>query len=181
MRTRRINRTVLVEEQTAPDRRTKTLPPNKPQPKANLRYCPPYPATSSNSPNKMNLRPYPSLPKIMSRSLIPIPRGPAPSCRNILDASAIYAGTCSDVPRNWKSTPTIQTSHPSSKSSGTRRKSMPLCYPLKRRIKKCWFWIWMKLSFTLPSPSQPNTTSNQTYRIPHSDSLQWKEYQDLYY
>lgn len=180
MRTRRINKTVLVEEQSTPDRRTKTLPPNRPQPKANLRYYPPDPATSSNSPNKMNLHPYPSLPRIMSRSLIPIPRGQAPSCGNILDALAISAGTCSDVPRNWKSTPMIPTSHPSSRRSETRRKTTPLFYPRKRRIKKYWFWTWMKLSFTLPSPSLPNTTSNPMYCIPHSDSLQWKKYKDLY-
>lgn len=74
MRTRRINKTVLVEEQTTPDRRTKTLPPNKPQPKANLRYYPHDSVTSSNSLNKMSLRPYPSFLRIMSKNLILVPK-----------------------------------------------------------------------------------------------------------
>jgi hypothetical protein len=79
MRTRRTNRTVLVEEQTIPDRRTKTLPPSNPQPKANLRYCPPDSATLSNSPNKMSQHPYPSLPRIMPRNPIPILKALVPS------------------------------------------------------------------------------------------------------
>jgi hypothetical protein len=36
MRTRRMNKTVLVEEQAVPDRRNKTVPP-KAHPKVNLR------------------------------------------------------------------------------------------------------------------------------------------------
>lgn len=106
MRTRRINKTVLVEEQTTPDRRTKTIPPtktlsaSKPQPKANLRYYPHDSATSSNSPNKMSLHPYLSSPRIMSRSLILIKRGLVLSWGNISDALPIFAGTCSDVRRN---------------------------------------------------------------------------------
>lgn len=82
MRTRRANRTVLVEEQSVPERRNKTVPP-KSQPKVNLRYSLAHSATSLNSPNKTSQLPHPNSHRKLSKSLHLLLKDPLPSYTNI--------------------------------------------------------------------------------------------------
>lgn len=161
MRSRRINKAVLVEEQTVPDRKAKIAAP-KQQAKANLRYGCIDTATSFKSLRKTKPIPHLSSPNKTQRNREKTTKATIlPFLISTSPASATFAGPSADDHHSCKLTPTIPTWRQSSKRSETRRKATLRCCRRRKVGGWCLCWTSIKPSSTPPSPSSPNTTLSQ--------------------